>query len=325
MRVAVVGAGIAGLGSARTLIAGGHQVVVFESQEKPGGRIVTTALGPYVFDAGATSIAPLGHQLENVILQELPTEDLVKIEKPVSAHDGFRIVTGGLLGSRAARYCYTQGLAEVGNLLSAGIDVRLGTEIDQVEATTKETYLVNSEEFDAVIITAPIPVTEKLLAASKEHRRFSNVRFRSCLSVLLGFDQEFDCSYHALVGPDQSVPLAWISFESLKSPGRAPEGHSAFVAQLSAEYSKRRFDADDDLILGETLGDITRLLDGKFAEPAVSKVVRFRYSHPETTTAFESVNSPMSRLLVAGDGLIGGRTELAYESGVRAAKMLMEN
>lgn len=316
---------MAGLGSARTLVAGGHEVVVVDSHDKPGGRIVTTSLGSYIFDSGATSIAPLGHELESVILEQLPTNDLVKIEKPVSAHDGFRIVPGGLLGSRAARYCYQQGLAEVAQLLSEGIPLRLNKEIDRVESTSDGAYLVDNEEFEAVIITAPIPVTEKLLAASKEQRRFSNVRFRSCLSVLLGFEQEFDCPYHALVGPDQSVPLAWISFESLKSPGRAPEGHSAFVAQMSAEYSKRRFDADDDLILGETLGDITRLLGGRFAEPAVSKVVRFRHSHPETTTAFESVNSPMSRLLVAGDGLIGGRTELAYESGIRAAKMLMEN
>ena len=171
----------------------------------------------------------------------------------------------------------------------------------------------------------PVPIVERLLAKSKETRRFSNVRFRSCISVLLGYDTEFDSPYHALVGPDQSVPLAWISFESLKCPGHAPDGHSAFVAQLSAEYSKRRFETDVDLIIEETLGDVTRLLGERFATPVVSAVVRFRYSHPETTTAFESVNSPMSRLLVAGDGLIGGRTELAYESGVRAAKLLMEN
>jgi len=325
MRVGVVGAGLAGIAAARTLAAGGHQVIVFEQRQTPGGRVMTKTLGPYVFDSGATSIAPRGQALERVILNEIATTDLVRIEKPVMAHDGFRAVSGSLMGSGTPRYCYRQGLYEVMRLLSEGIEVRTGISIEGVEGDSNDGFSLNGEGFDAVIVTAPIPAVEKILANSKEGRKFSNVKYRSCLSVLLGFDKPFNAPFHALVGPDQAHPLAWLSFESLKSPGRAPDGHTAIVAQASSEYSKRRFEADEDLVLEETIGDVSRLLGKEFSTPVVTHVERFRYSHPEITTSFEAVNSPLSKLVIAGDGLLGGRTELAFETGIRAGRLLMEN
>ena len=59
MRVAVVGAGLAGLGAARELAKAEHQVTVYEKSDALGGRLLTKRLGDYVFDAGATSIAPM--------------------------------------------------------------------------------------------------------------------------------------------------------------------------------------------------------------------------------------------------------------------------
>ena len=325
MKVAIVGAGLSGLAAARTLKASGIEAVVFESDTRVGGRILTKTIGEYVFDAGATSVSPMGRSIEAVMLHELSTTDLVRIEKPVSAHDGIRVVSGSVMGSKSPRYCYRQGLDQIAKLLQVGLDVRLGSAVECVEPGNESEYRVNGQPFDAVVLSVPVPLAEKILARSRDRRRFSNARFRSCLSVLLGYDFEFDSPYHALVGPDQSLPLAWVSFESVKSPDRAPPGHSSFVAQLSAEYSRRRFNSDDDLILEETLGDMVRLLGKKFASPQVANVVRFEFSHPETTTAFESVNSQMSRLLIAGDGLLGGRTELAYETGIRAANLLIES
>ena len=41
-RVLVIGAGIAGLGAARQLLAAGHEVVVLEGRDRIGGRIWTS-------------------------------------------------------------------------------------------------------------------------------------------------------------------------------------------------------------------------------------------------------------------------------------------
>ncbi|MEO7454033.1 MAG: NAD(P)/FAD-dependent oxidoreductase [Fimbriimonadales bacterium] len=50
MKVAVVGAGLAGLRSAMLLEAGGHEVMLFEARDRPGGRLHTAPSG---FEEGA--------------------------------------------------------------------------------------------------------------------------------------------------------------------------------------------------------------------------------------------------------------------------------
>ncbi|MFT4108963.1 phytoene desaturase family protein [Propionicimonas sp.] len=53
-RVAVVGAGLAGLSAASALVADGHDVVVFESETVPGGRAGVLEQDGFVFDTGPT-------------------------------------------------------------------------------------------------------------------------------------------------------------------------------------------------------------------------------------------------------------------------------
>jgi len=57
MKVAIVGAGIAGLSCATRLRAGGHLVALFDKGRGPGGRMATrrvdTPLGKVAFDHGA--------------------------------------------------------------------------------------------------------------------------------------------------------------------------------------------------------------------------------------------------------------------------------
>lgn len=326
MRVGIIGAGLAGLAAARTLQSNGHEPVVFEKEAVAGGRLQTARIGEYTFDPGATTLAPMGKSIEKVILSEISTEHLVRIAKPVAAHDGVRAFSGALTAANTPRYCYSNGIDELPKLLAAGVSVRTSAEVHSVEAKKDGSYTIDDEFFDAVVVTAPIPECIPLLTSIGESRRFANTKFRSCISVMLGFEATFEASYHALVGPDQTHPLSWLCIESLKCPGtRAPEGCTAAVAQMSAEYSRRRFESDDDLVIEETLGDVIRLLGRAFATPAIVQVKRFKHSHPEATTSFEAVNSPLSRLVVAGDALMGGRTELAYETGLRAAKMIMEN
>ncbi|MBS1724985.1 MAG: FAD-dependent oxidoreductase [Armatimonadetes bacterium] len=325
MKTAVIGSGLAGLAAARTLASAGLSVKVFEARDKIGGRVETMKLGPFVFDPGATSIAPMGQALERVILDELPQDDLVRITKPVVAHDGFRPVSGSVMAANTPRYNYGAGIEVLPALLSEGLDIRLSTPVDRVKASGEQ-YEVAGNVFDAVIVAVPTPDAQVLLQGLGEARRLSNLRYRSCISVLLGYDAPFEAPYHALVGPDQAHPLAWLSLESVKCPGtRAPEGSTAVVAQLSSEYSKRRYAMDDELIIEETAGDVGRLMGKAFSKPVVSQVVRYRNSHPESTTSFDVVNSPMSRLVLAGDGLLGGRTELAFETGLRAARLLMSH
>ncbi len=51
--IAIIGAGIAGIACARTLMQAGHQVSIFEKSARPGGRMATRSSPFGSFDHGA--------------------------------------------------------------------------------------------------------------------------------------------------------------------------------------------------------------------------------------------------------------------------------
>lgn len=326
MRIGIIGAGISGLAAARTLRSLGNDVVIFEELNQVGGRIATEQLAPYIFDTGTTSFVPRGKSLENVMLHELNTAELIQVELPIYIHSFGRVSTGDLLKNADARYTYLSGNILLPKMLADGLQIRFQTRVEQLQRLPGNRYEVMDEEFDGVIVTLPIPYTRQLLATIGETRAFNNVRYRACISVMLGYDKPIGhLPYHALVDPEHRHPITWLSIESLKCPRRAPEGHTAMVAQLGPAYSVDHLDSTDEKILNETLAYIGRLYGNNFSNPIKYGMKRWQYSQPEITAQFENVNPPYKRVLIAGDSVIGGRTELAYESGIIAAKQLYQN
>lgn len=321
----MIGAGISGLAAARTLGKDGHSAVVFEKSKEVGGRIETISHQGYVFDSGATTIAPRGRALEDAMFRELDAEGIVQIEPPIYVHNSLRVSPGDPAKNRIHRFAYTMGNAELPKRLAKGLDIRFESEIESL-APLGEGYSLAGEEFDAVILAIPTPLTQPILETLSETRPFANTLYRPCLSVLLGFPQPTpDVPYHALVDPEGGHPLVWMSIESAKCLGRAPEGKTAIVAQLGPQFSKLHFESEAEVIGDAAIDMIVRLYGKSWDAPEVLFVRRWLYSQPEMTALFDSVNRPHSRLVVAGDGVMGGRTEYAFDSGVRAAKMLMEN
>ena len=67
MRVAVIGAGIAGLTAAFRLRLAGAEPVVFEAQARAGGVIGTERIGGFLVEFGATSIQAANPVLDALI------------------------------------------------------------------------------------------------------------------------------------------------------------------------------------------------------------------------------------------------------------------
>ena len=315
---------MAGLGAARTLQQAGQTVTIYEKSKGYGGRVATRRVGPYTFDTGASSIAPRGRSLEAVMLHELDRTELVEIGVPIYTHNGIRVGPGDITRNRAPRYAYRSGNTKLAKLLATGIDIRF----EQVIARFRkngDSFELAGETYDALILTPPAPQTQSLLDASDIRRSISQASFRSCLAVLLGYDQPNpSMAYHAIIEPDQRYPLTWLCFESVKCPDRAPEGHCAMVAQLSPSYSLSHYEEADAQIIADTVEYVVRLYGSKYAKPLVADVKRWRFSQPESFALFDSVNEPGSRLVIAGDGTLGARVEFAFETGARAARQLLE-
>jgi predicted NAD/FAD-dependent oxidoreductase len=323
MRIAIIGAGISGLAVSWRIRKAGIPVTLFEKTARVGGRVSTINQDGYVWDPGATSIAPRGKSIEDVLLNELSVEGLVRVEKPIWVHEALRIHSGEVSHNQSPRYTYTNGIAEFANRLAVDADVRYENPIDEIEQG-KSGYQIGGEEFDHLVIALPLPLATQLLWTIDEQRPMSNVSYRQCLSIMLGFaEAPPNLPYHALIDPEHGHPMTWLSIESEKSPHRAPESKSAMVMQLSASFSKNNFDKSDEFIVGTALAFTKHLYGAAFAKAEVAIVKRWKYSQPESLARFEAVNQPGSKVLVASDGLLGGRIEEAFECGYRVGELLL--
>lgn len=297
MKVGIVGAGISGIAAARTFASAGCDVAVFEKSRGFGGRAATRRFAGCTFDSGATGIVPRRTRLA----EDLPTEGLVRIEKPVWLLEGGAIVAGDPDKAGEARYTYREGISSFAKQLAAGLDVRLETKVERVEGTR-----IDGERFDAVILSAPWPQSQALLGLEPD-----DTLYRRCDSVLLAYDQPTpEVPYHALL--DFEGAVQWISLEHVKCPGRVPDGGSAIVAQLSATASGG--DAPEKIAVNR----ITELYG--LAEPRELQVMRWRYAQP-----LRLAERPLlpKGVFLTGDAFAGGKIEIAYEEGIRVAEAVL--
>jgi monoamine oxidase len=124
--VAVVGAGLAGLTTARNLVAKGHKVVVLEARDRVGGRTLNHRIGGgHVAEAGGEFVGP--------------TQDrIVALAKQVGVHTFDAYDTGNDIyvnGSTRLTYSDTGplGTAPPDPTLTADI-IKLSQQIDQMSA-----------------------------------------------------------------------------------------------------------------------------------------------------------------------------------------------
>lgn len=317
-RIAVVGAGMAGLAAARALQAQGLAVTVFEKSRGFGGRCATRWIGDYRFDTGATFVTPDGHALGAVIQTELSTDGLIQIEKPMFACSKGRVMSGEVQHPTPRRFCYQSGMNELGKRLAEGLDVQRETRIESL-ARRDLGFEVNGALFDGVIVAIPLPQAQDLLAEVYPGRGWPSVRYRKCLSVLLGFDHRVEVPYHGLVDPQQDEPIAWISFEHEKVPsGRAPEGHMSLVVQLNERTSDLKYDREASAVVQDVMVDLRRMFP-TLKDPVASDVMRWRYSHAIGTVGLQALNRGEDRLILTGDMISGARAQLAYDAGLAAA------
>lgn len=257
------------------------------------------------------------------MMTELSTDGLVLIERPIYTHVYGRIEPGEPLKNRIPRYVYEKGINQLGKLLAVELDIRFETPIEAMELPRDGGVFVHDTVFDRAVLAVPLPHAQPLLQSAKDPRLLTAAVYRPCLSILLGFDVPFESPYHAILDPEQLHPLTWLSIETMKSPGRAPEGHTAIVAQMGPAYSRRNANTDDERVIKDVIVDIQRLLGEEFTDPKVAEVKRWTYSQPESTIAFAALNAPGRPILVSGDGTSGGRIELAYEAGAAAAQSIL--
>ncbi len=325
MRVGVIGAGISGITCAKYLAEYGADVTVFEKSDIIGGRCCTEVLEGYVFDTGATSVALRGKLIDEEVLSLSEADGVCKIEKGTFAHAYGKVFPGDKQANNVPRYCFKQGMGALVGFIGKGIDIRLNTDIIDVNKNSDKKYVIEDDVFDYLVVATPIPEARRLLSSVGDHRSFSNAKYRACLSLCYGIECDLShLPYHALINLDGRDPLSWVSIESNKTPERAPDGCSSIVVQVSPFYSFQKFSLSDDILLKDVWIMLKNLLDIDMDKYGVGLVRKWLWSQPEITISFSHVNRMSDTIFVATDALKAGRLEMAYECGYEVAQLIIK-
>lgn len=318
MRIAVVGAGPAGLMAAQRLSEAGADVAVFDKGRRPGGRMNTREHGHFSFDHGAQFFTVrdprvrvmLLKWLEQGVVRPWPGR-LVRISGPTRepAH-------------RAERYVGTPKMISVPEHLALALDVRSGTRVESVDRAERSLLLHDDEgvelgRFDRVVIAVPSPQAVSLLSAAPRIQRVArSVRMEPCWAVMLVFERrpelEFDGAFVSGGG------VSWIARDASK-PARTTS--EAWVVHASSEWTRRHWKVEPDRI--PTL--LLKVVESQFGgmPPVVfERAHRWGYALARERGP-GGLYDETSGISAAGDWCVGGRVEGALISGIEAAERIL--
>jgi predicted NAD/FAD-dependent oxidoreductase len=316
MRIAVVGAGIAGLSAARALADRGHQVVVHERSSMVGGRAGTRQIRAVEMPrglAGASLAFDYGAQYFTVRDERFSAAAAEWERDRVIARWTGRIVVFDGEGwedvdDDTARYVGIPGMGAIATALSAGIEIKHGTKIESLDEL--------ASSFDRIIVATPAPHAAALVAhVPALGPAVSRVRMMPSWTVAAAFEDRVAARFDAAFV--NGSPLGWMARNTSKP--KRDWRVDTWVIQATTAWSAAHIDDRSDDVGAFLMEAFDDLVSAGLPRAFYATVHRWRYATAEPPLAIGAIHDRESRITVCGDWCLGSRIEDAYLSGLDAA------
>lgn len=289
MSIAIIGAGLAGLVAARTLVAAGGTVTVFEKSGGRGGRIATRRTDLAAFDHGAPLLHGIGPDL---------------------AQDAGAVPwRGGVIGR--------PGNSSLGRALAAGLDIRDRTRVSGLRADAAGWRLETEAgpeagPFARVLTAIPAPQARALLGPlAARFPGLGAVEMAPALTLMARFAAP-------VPGPDwrdDLPPPLGLAIRNSARPGRPPA--EAWVIHADPGFSLAALEAPPEEA-GAHLLAAFRAATGAGA-PAETLFHRWRFARTTRPLGTPCLWSADLGLGLAGDWCLGPDAGDAAASGAALA------
>ena len=323
-KVAVVGAGLAGLICARTLKDHGFDVTVFEKSEGLGGRAATRRVIPGLsFDHGAQYFTARNpHFVRHV-------ESWKDLGIVAEWAGQIVSITGADIRPKTdqpARYVGVPGMSAIARHLAADVPTRVATKICQLEGFGDGWHLTDAagqafHPFDHVVLSVPAPQALGLLGGRPLADAIKDVPMTPCWSVLLAFERPVDVAWDGAFV--HGSPLAWVARDSSK-PGRN-KGVECWVLHASPEWSAAHLETSKREVIEFLLDEFSTITSAPLPMSIHQDAHRWLFSATPLSLDLLALFDPDSGVVVCGDWLAGGRVEGAFCSGIAAAGCLLRH
>lgn len=314
LRVAVVGAGVAGAACARTMLDAGHDVVVFDKGRGPGGRCSTRrAEGERTFDHGAQFFTASDERFRRFV-QSWHHEGIVAPWTP-------RMLPSSSSSSSSSRaheqkWVAVPGMSALLKRMLLEVPVQFGVRVASIAADEDRARCTSDDgrdlgTFDVVVVATPAPQAVPLLAdiAPALSAQAATAQMQATWAVLLDYDglgPEIDADVVEVRGR----ALRWAAREASKL-GRAPGARWVLHGRVD--------DDDPARATAALLADFVDVIGATAAQPAFSAAHLWRYAFVERAVGSDCLVDDGGRVVACGDWCVGPRVEAAYLSGVAAA------
>jgi predicted NAD/FAD-dependent oxidoreductase len=321
LRIAVIGAGLAGLAAARWFRRAGHRTSVFDKGRRPGGRSSTRRSSGFSFDHGAqyfTAHDPRFRKLVDECLQHGvvgPWQGRLTVVREGST----RPVRG-----EAERFVGIPGMSALPGYLARGLEVRCRVRVSSAQHRGGAWYLRDEDgafigAFDKLVVTAPPAQAARLLVDAPELRsRASELVLRPCWAVMLGLAEPYAVPFDGAFCEES--PLSWIARNNSK-PRRA--GGESWVLHASPVWTEAHLGDPPEQVMDLLCGALERACSTVLPEVSHRSAHRWRFALLNPGLDVGSLVDRERAVALAGDAYCGGRIEGAYLSGIDAAERLM--
>ena len=343
-KIAIIGAGVSGLAAAWALKDSDWEVSVFEKSRGPSGRAATRTINGVRVDHGANYFKLNSPDLEELVLRELPSQDLIQIPGEIYLFDErSKLSRGDPLLNSESKWNYKKGISELGKRIAAssGAKIIKETRVTSLEEISDCEWELTSAEgnnlgvYDTILFTPPAPQVLELISDSMISSELSESlmellgesEYHCQFSILMGFDERLDrpSDCCAMLNNDRKHAVSWLGFEDAKT-GRIDSDFSVIVAQMSPQWTESFYDSCDDIIFSEALSEISKLIEVPRTGPLWKDKQRWRYAHPKVALDIEEVQecSPEGWFF-CGDAFVGrGRVGEAILTGFDAANRILK-
>lgn len=313
-RIAVVGAGIAGLSAAQAAADRGHTVVVFEKAAAPGGRMATRVVRnveklrgttDLAFDHGAQYFTVRDPRFAAAVEQWERDRRVAKWTPRIVSFDGegWEEVAPGV-----DRYVGLPGMGAIANSLAQTLDVRYSSGVESLEPLTRD--------FDRAIVAIPADQATTLVAGAPAlAARLAAVTMKPCWAVLAAFEEPVATRFDAAFVSGSA--LGWIARNQSK-PKRDWKVDT-WVLHATTTWSAAHADDEADLVGAFLMEAFEDLVRAELPRAFYAAAHRWRHAIADPPLAIGAIHDDESRITLCGDWCAGSRVEDAFLSGLAAA------
>ena len=321
-RVAVIGAGIAGLTAARTLQDYAIPVTIFEKSRGVGGRMATRHTDAFgSFDHGAPCFTASDERF-NRYLNAWEAQGLVA-RWPTAPQQSVRLAAGDSkpLDKSPDSFVAMPQMNSICKHLSSGLTIQKQVRVQRVQPEGRAFMLSDENEnalgsFDFVICTAPAEQSAELLA------QFPDIATKAK-------EIPMRLSWVAMISLAHSLEVGWqlaeigeswlkLAVRNQTKPGRKFAGEQ-LVLHADSDWTNAHWDSSPEEVSAAMFAEFARVM-GRELPPAEQLIShRWKYATTIQPNKHHCLSACEDSVLACGDWTGGGGVEAAFLSGAAAA------